>query len=94
MKGNNLFGVIVLIVLGVFITFTSVQKEEQEQISPDELYNKIVQKTRFYSPDKVTKLIISKDSSLQLIDVRTDKFYNKFTLNGAINIPLKDLLKK
>ncbi len=94
MKGNNLFGVIVLIVLGVFITFTSVQKEEQEQISPDELYNKIVQKTRFYSPDKVAKLIISKDPSLQLIDVRTDKFYNKFTLNGAINIPLKDLLKQ
>lgn len=93
MKGNSLFGVIVLIVLGVFIAFSSVKKEEQEQISPDKLYNKVIQKTRFYTPDEVAKLIISKDPSLLLIDVRSKKFYNKFTLFGAINIPLKDILK-
>jgi rhodanese-related sulfurtransferase len=94
MNGKNIFGVVLLLVLGVFLAFTSVKQSSSNEISPDDLYQQVVQKTRYYTPEEVAHKIISQDPSLQLIDERTDKFYNKFTLKGAINIPLKELLNK
>jgi len=94
MNGKNIFGVVLLLVLGVFLAFTSVKQNSSNEISPDDLYQQVVQKTRYFTPEEVAHKIISEDPSLQLIDVRTDKFYNKFTLKGAINIPLKDLLNQ
>jgi len=93
MNGKNLFGLVLLILLGIFISFTNVKTTSNDEISPDLLNKKIIQKTRYFTPEKVAGMIISGDPSLQLIDVRAEKFYNKFTLKGAINIPMKDLLK-
>jgi len=94
MNGKNIFGLVVLLVLGIFIAFTSVKSNESQEISPDELHHKIIQKNRYYSPEEVAHYIISEDPSLQLIDVRSENFYSKFTLKGATNIPLKDILNQ
>jgi len=94
MNGKHIFGVVLLLVLGVFLAFTSVKHNSSNEISPDELYQQVIQKTRYFTPEEVAHKIISQDPSLQLIDVRSDKFYNKFTLKGAINIPLKDILNQ
>jgi len=93
MNNKNIFGIVLLLILGAFIAFTTVKTDEREQISPDQLHHKVIQKNRYFSPEEVANYIISGDPSIQLIDVRTPEFYNKFTLKGAINIPLKDLLK-
>jgi len=94
MNGKNIFGVVLLLVLGTFIAFTSVKQSSSVEISPDELYQQIIQKTRYFTPEEVAHKIISQDPSIQLIDVRSEKFYSKFTLKGAINIPLKDILNE
>lgn len=94
MNGKNIFGLVVLLVLGVFIAFTSVKTNESQEISPDELHRKIIQKNRYYSPEEIAHFIISDDPSLQLIDVRSATLYNKFTLNGASNIALDDILNQ
>ena len=44
------------------------------------------------SPDEVADKIIKKDPSIQLIDVRNPNEFNKFSLPGAINIPLQDII--
>ena len=94
MNGKNLFGLVLLIILGLFIAFTTVKTSSTTEISPDLLNKKIIQQTRYVTPEEVAEMIISGDPTLQLIDVRTGKFYNKFTLKGAINVPMKDLLKQ
>jgi rhodanese-related sulfurtransferase len=94
MNGKNLFGIILLIILGIFIAFTSLKKHGKTEIEPDKLINKTIQKTRYVLPEEVAESIISEDPTLQLIDVRTHKFYSKFTLKGAINIPLSELFKE
>ncbi len=94
MNGKNLFGVVVLVILGLFIAFTTVKTSETNEISPDLLNKKIIQQTRYFTPEEVAGMIISGDPSLQLIDVRSEIFYNKFTLKGAINIPIADFLKQ
>jgi len=50
------------------------------------------QKEHFYSADQVASMLVAKDPSLQLIDVRSPDEFEKFSLPGAINIPLADLL--
>ncbi len=94
MNGKHIFGVGLVIVLGAFIAFTSVKQNSSYEISPDELHQQIIQKTRYFTPVEVAEMIISEDPTLQLIDVRGSKPYGKFTLKGAFNIPLTDFLKE
>jgi rhodanese-related sulfurtransferase len=93
-NNKNLFGLVLLLVLAVFISFTSVKTEKIQEITPDELHQKVIQNTRYFTPEQVAEKIISGDPALMLIDVRNEKYYNKFTLKGALNMPLNDILKK
>ena len=93
MKKLDITILAVLFLGGVFLLLSGGNKPSKE-ISPNELQQKLIQNTRYISPEDVAHLIITKDPSLQLIDIREPKFYNKFSLNGALNIPLKDFLKE
>jgi len=94
MKAKNIFWASALALVGVFLAFTEVKTDIKEELSPDQLHHKIVEKTRYIEVEEVAHLIISKDPTLQLIDVRDEKFFNKFSLKGAINVPLKDFLQQ
>ncbi len=91
---KNIDNIIIGILLfgGVMLAF-SKKEPKPDKVSPDLLYQKVVENTRYFTPEQVAEMIISGDPSLQLVDVRTPEFYNKFTLKGAINVPMKDLLK-
>jgi rhodanese-related sulfurtransferase len=86
--------ILVGLLLGAFWLLFTDDHNQKVNLPPDNLYQKMVENTRYFSSEEIAHKIISKDPSLQLIDVREDKFYNKFTLMGAINIPLKDILKQ
>ena len=43
MNGKHIFGLVMLITLGLFIAFTSVKKNESAEISPDQLNKKILE---------------------------------------------------
>jgi len=83
----------ILFMLGLILIFLPVKKNRNE-ISPEDLLLSISNEDRFFSPDKVAKLIISGDPSIQLIDVRTPEEFAAFSLPGAINIPLSSILDK
>lgn len=83
----------VLFLLGFILLFLPHRKNINE-VTPGNLLLAISNEDRFYSPDKVARLIISEDPSVQLIDVRDAEEYNKFSLPGAINIPLSAILDK
>lgn len=94
MKAKNIFWASALALVGVYLAFTEVKTNITQEVSPDKLHSAIIEKTRYIEVEEVAHLIISKDPTLQLIDVRSSKFFNKFTLRGALNIPLKDFLKE
>jgi rhodanese-related sulfurtransferase len=83
----------VLFLLGFILLFLPHRKNRGE-ISPEQLLLAISNNDRFYTPDEVARLIISEDPSIQLIDVRNPEEYQKFSLPGAINIPLSAILDK
>jgi len=48
----------------------------------------------YFSVDQVAKFIVTNDSTVRLIDVRSPGEYNSFTLPGAMNLPYPEFLNK
>jgi rhodanese-related sulfurtransferase len=80
-----------MIVLGIIMAFLPTKKYAV-QISPENLLLELTDDTRFVSTDQVALHLIEADPQVQLIDVRSPEEYEKFSLPGAINIPMDSLL--
>jgi len=92
MKKSYVILASVLVILGIGLIFLKANRNTNE-IPPEVLLNELNENTRYVSTDELAKRIIESDPSVQLIDVRDAKDALAFMLPGAINIPLKDLLK-
>lgn len=64
------------------------------KLTPSQLLEEANSGVQYYSPDEIADMIIKEDPSLQLIDVRNADEFEKFSLPGAMNIPLTDILSE
>ncbi|HKJ78575.1 MAG TPA: rhodanese-like domain-containing protein [Prolixibacteraceae bacterium] len=80
----------ILIILGAG-TMLMPDKENSDQVAAEKLLQELNDQTRNKAPIFVAQMIIEKDPSFQIIDVRPPEEYQKFTLPGAINIPLEEM---
>ncbi len=84
-----LASVLILVALGlVFLPDT----QKREQIPPEKLLKEVMSSSRFVSPDLVARRLIDEDPAILLVDVRPGKAYTSYSLPGAINIPLENIL--
>lgn len=91
MNKNYIFLTILMVLLAVGTLFLK-NDNQQEQIPPHELLMELIQPTRYVTTDQVARLIIQKDPSLELVDVRSAEEFNQFSLPNAVNVPLDSLL--
>lgn len=91
MNRKYLFLSILLVGLGVIMAFLP-QKKYMIEISPNNLLLELGDDTRYVSTDEVAHFLIEADPQVQLIDVRSVEEYSKYSLPGAINIPLDSIL--
>ncbi|WP_372933462.1 rhodanese-like domain-containing protein [Mariniphaga sediminis] len=82
----------VLIPLGLIIAAVPENTTKPYKLTAGQLLEEVKSGTQFIGPDQVADMIISKDPSLQLIDVRSAAEYDQFRLPNAMNIPLVDIL--
>jgi len=82
----------VLVILGAIILFLPPKDNTKTELTADQLYLDIIESTRFISTDEIADMIIKRDPSIQLIDVRSAEEYAKYALPGALNIPLNEIL--
>ncbi len=66
--------------------------KKNEGISPEVFVINAMNTERYISTDILVDRIIKQDPSILLIDTRSEKEYKDFTLPGAINVPVKNLL--
>lgn len=83
---------LVIIPLGIILAAVPADKTKRFRLSADELLQEAGTGAQFISPDVIADMLVQKDPSLQLIDVRTPEEFEAFSLPGAINIPLSNLL--
>lgn len=84
----------ILIILGLIIAAIPSYKTSASVETPEEILIDVRSGVHFISTDEVAHMLISEDPSLQLIDVRTPEEFEKFSLPGAINIPIDDILSE
>ncbi len=80
-----------VIILGSILLILP-EKQQTSKISPDSLLNELKEHTHFMSTDEIAQRLINRDPSILLIDVRMADYYFEYSLPGAENIPLEDIL--
>jgi sulfur-carrier protein adenylyltransferase/sulfurtransferase len=91
MKPRTLLALFI-IPMGLIIAAVPQNKTNPYKLTSAELLDEVNSRTQFIAPDVVADMIIKKDPSLRLIDVRSQDEFEAFSLPGAINIPAADLL--
>ena len=81
-----------LLLFGAVWLLLAPSKPELKEIPLKDLVQEATQYDRYVSTDEVAKAIMSNDPSVILIDVRSPEAYKKYTLPGAINIPVDSIL--
>lgn len=83
---------LIIIPMGIILAAVPADKTRHFRLTADELLQEAGAGVQFIAPDAVADMLVQKDPSLQLIDVRTPEEFATFSLPGAINIPLSNLL--
>ena len=88
------FLIIGLLVLGGFVSiFLNDIKPLPKIIGTKSLLHEVNEQGRYISTDEVARMIMENDPSLLLVDIRSPEEYNKFSIQGALNIPAAKLLE-
>lgn len=80
-----------LLLLGLGLVILP-DREHIEEASPREVLNDLKNPSRFISTDKVAEMIIDKDPTILLVDVRDMYDYLDYSIPGAHSIPLEEIL--
>jgi sulfur-carrier protein adenylyltransferase/sulfurtransferase len=83
-----------IIPLGLIIAAVPQNTTKPYKLTADQLLGEVNTRTQYVAPDVVADMLIKKDPTLQLIDVRSKDEFEKYHLEGAINIPINDLLSE
>jgi len=92
-KKRYIFMAALMIIAGVGLVVIP-DFDKMKEAHAEEMLLQIMSDEKVFSTDEIAEMLISGDPLLQLIDVRTPEEFEKFSLPGAINIPLADLLTK
>ena len=84
----------ILIPMVLIIAAVPQNKTKQFRLTAEELLSEVNTRTQYLDAETVADMVITKDPSFRLIDVRSQDEFEKFSLPAAINIPLSDLLSE
>jgi rhodanese-related sulfurtransferase len=82
-----------LLLLGAVIAMVPENTTKPYKLTATQMLVEVQGAAEMVTADEVAHWLISKDPSLQLIDVRTPDEFQKYHLEGAINIPISVILK-
>jgi rhodanese-related sulfurtransferase len=85
---------IIMVCLGFVAAILPQKKNSSIELDAQQLLSEIQLETYVISIDEMANAMINNDPEYQLIDVRTKEEYEKFSLPGAMNIPLDSLFNE
>ena len=86
---------VVLLCLGLILALIASFQETAHLLSDlRNLLSELLDNNTYYSVDQVARFIVSEDSTVQIIDLRTPEEFRTVNIPGSINIPYKKLLDR
>jgi len=92
MRKRDITLILIMIIGAAIVAVLPRMEKIDKEICPYKLIDQATYADKYVSTDEVANAIINNDPSIVLIDIRTPEEFAKFSLRGAINIPLANLL--
>lgn len=83
-----------LLILGLILAFLPSPGNYSFHGKPGEVLAKVMDKGNCFTADQVARFVVTDDSTVQLIDLRSPEEFNAFSIPGAINIPYSKMLSQ
>jgi rhodanese-related sulfurtransferase len=81
---------VTLICLGLILALLPLTGNRSFTVRPAKLLPVALNDQSFYTVDQVARFVVSEDTSVQIIDLRTPEEFASFNIPGSINIPYRD----
>lgn len=81
-----------LLCLGLTLALLPLSSNISFKAKPHKLLSEVTDEKTYFTVDQVAKFVVSEDSSVQIIDLRSPEEFGSFNLPGSINIPYKEFL--
>jgi rhodanese-related sulfurtransferase len=82
-----------LLCLGLILALLPLTAHRSFTVAPDKLLPEILDTKTYLSVDQVARYMVSEDSSVQIIDLRSPQEFISFNIPGSINIPYEEFIK-
>jgi len=83
-----------LLCLGLILAILPLTGNRSFIARPGKLLSEVLDNTTYLTVDQVAKIVVSEDSSVQIIDLRTPEEFRTVNIPGSVNIPYSKLLDK
>lgn len=83
---------VALLGIGLILAFLPYNPAKTFRLKPTELLEKSVSEEMYFSVDQVARFVNIEDSTLQIIDLRSEEEYKICNIPGSVNIPFDELL--
>ena len=82
----------ILVLLGIILAFLPLSGKYSLREKPDKLLSEVLDEKTCFTADQVAQFVVTEDSTVQLIDLRSAEEFKRFSIPGAINIPYNELM--
>lgn len=91
MNTREIFSIL-LICLGLILALLPHTGNRSFTVKPHTLLSGILDDKTYFTVDQVARFVVSEDSTVQLIDVRSPEEFRNMNIPGSINVPYSELL--
>jgi rhodanese-related sulfurtransferase len=82
----------ILLILGLILALLPISGSRSFVVRPQKLLLEVLDNNAYFTVDQVARFIVSEDSSVQIIDLRTPEEFREVNIPGSVNIPYGKLL--
>jgi rhodanese-related sulfurtransferase len=83
---------VVLVCLGFILALLPLSGNRSFTVKPQKLLDQSVDEKSYFTVDQVARFVVSEDSSVQIIDLRSPEEFRSFNIPGSINLPYKEFI--
>jgi rhodanese-related sulfurtransferase len=81
-----------LLCMGAILALLPLSGGRSFTVKPQKLLSEVLDENNAFSVDQVARFIVSEDSTVQLIDLRTPEEFRTMNIPGSVNIPYATIM--
>ena len=81
-----------LLILGFILALLPLSASRSLNVKPEKLMSALLDDKTYFSVDQVARFLVTEDSSVQIIDLRSPEEFRSVNIPGSINVPYDELL--